>query len=133
MRFDEALDVCEDWDLWLALTISLGYRVLFIDQVTCVYHQVPGETGLVSSAQLVSPSRFSVARDYVQAKWSARDPLAREYREWMTAMEALRSDLIARNARMPNLLFDEILAYVHDRMSRDQSPDYGDIGQFFSK
>ncbi len=131
VRFDEALDVCEDWDLWLALTNSLGYRVLFVDQVTCVYHQMPAVAGLVSGAQQMSPSRFSVARDYVQAKWPATDPLARAYREWMTSVERMRSDLIAQNACMPNLLFDEILAYIHCRMSRGQLPDYGDIGQFF--
>jgi glycosyltransferase involved in cell wall biosynthesis len=131
VRFDEALDVCEDWDLWLALTIALGYRVLFVDKITSVYHQVPDVSGLVAGAQLVSPSRFSLARDYIQAKWPAGDPLVRAYREWMIALEWSRSELIARNRRMPNLLFDEILGYLHERMSREQPADYADIGQFF--
>lgn len=131
VRFDEALDVCEDWDLWLALTIAMGYRVLFVDEITSVYHQVPDAAGLVAGAQLVSPSRFSVARDYIQVKWPASDPLVLAYREWMIALERFRSDLIARNQRMPNLLFDEILGYLHERMSREQLPNYADIGQFF--
>lgn len=133
VRFDPALDVCEDWDLWLALTTSLGYRVQFVDRVTSVYHQVPAISGLVSSAQLVAPSRFSAAREYIQAKWPARDPLASAYREWMTALEHARSELIMRNVRLPNLLFDEILAYLHPQMSREQQPDYDAIGQLLSR
>ncbi|MGH8902898.1 MAG: glycosyltransferase family 2 protein [Egibacteraceae bacterium] len=131
VRFDEALDVCEDWDLWLALTIVLGYRVLFVDKITSIYHQVPDMAGLVAGAQFVSPSRFSVARDYIQAKWPADDPLVLTYREWMIALERFRSDLIAKNRRMPNLLFDEILRYLHERMSREQPAEYADIVQFF--
>ncbi|MGH4006714.1 MAG: glycosyltransferase family 2 protein [Pseudonocardiaceae bacterium] len=131
VRFDEALDVCEDWDLWLALTIVLGYRVLFVDEITSVYHQVPDVAGLVTGAQLVSPSRFSIARDYIQGKWPVGDPWVLAYREWMIALERFRSDLIARHRRMPNLLFDEILCYLYERMSREQLPNYADIGQFF--
>jgi glycosyltransferase involved in cell wall biosynthesis len=131
VRFDETLDVCEDWDLWLALTISLGYRPLFIDDVTSVYHQVPDVPGLVARAQQVSPSRFALARDYIQAKWPARDPLVCAHREWMVAFERRRSELIASHQPMPNLLFDEVLAYVHGRMSREQAPDQADLGQFF--
>jgi len=131
VRFDEALDVCEDWDLWLALTITLGYQVLFVDEITSIYHQVPDVAGLVAGAQLVSPSRFSVARDYIHAKWPAGDPLVLAYREWMIALERYRSDLIARSRRMPNLLFDEILGYLHEQMRREQVANYADISQFF--
>jgi glycosyltransferase involved in cell wall biosynthesis len=131
VRFDEALDVCEDWDMWLALTIALDYRVQFVEKITSVYHQVPDVAGLVSGAQLVSPSRFSVARNYIQARWPSSDPLVLDYREWMLELEQFRSDLIARDRRMPNLLFDEILGYLHERLSRDDSPDHTDIGRFF--
>jgi glycosyltransferase involved in cell wall biosynthesis len=131
IRFDERLEVCEDWDLWLALTISLGYRALFIDEVTSVYHQVPQVPGLVASALQLSPSRFALARDYIHAKWPADDPLVCAHRQWMVALERRRSDVIARNQPLPNLLFDEVLAYVHDRMSREQPPEHDDLGQFF--
>ncbi|MGH3923243.1 MAG: glycosyltransferase family 2 protein, partial [Pseudonocardiaceae bacterium] len=132
VRFDEALDVCEDWDMWLALTIALDYRVQFVEKITSIYHQVPDVAGLVSGAQLVSPSRFSVARDYIQARWPASDPLVRDYRKWMLELEQFRSDLIARDRRMPNLLFDEILGYLHERLSRDDPPNHADIGRFFA-
>jgi hypothetical protein len=131
VRFDESLDVCEDWDLWLALTIELGYRVSFIDKITSVYHQVPDEPGLVADAQLVVPSKFSVARDYIQAKWQATDPVVLMYREWMNVLERHRSDLIARERRMPNLLFDDILIYLQQRILSGESAEYRDIAKFF--
>src|SRR5262249_7770950 len=97
VRFDETLDVCEDWDLCRARTVSLGYGVRFVAKITSVYHQVPDVPGLVARAQLVSPSRFSPARDYINAKWPADDPLVLGYREWMIALERFRSGLIAKS------------------------------------
>lgn len=130
VRFDTSLAVCEDWDLWLALTRLLDYRVSFIDRVTAIYHQVRDVTGLVSGAQLESPSKFSLARMYINSKWPSGDPLVVAYREWMVALERRRDQLIARQQRMPNLLFDQILRYLHGKMSRRELPDHGDIGQF---
>jgi glycosyltransferase involved in cell wall biosynthesis len=133
VRFDQRLDVCEDWDLWLALTSSLEYRVRFVDQLTSIYHQVRDEPGLVARGQVAAPSRFQLAREYVQAKWPTHDEFAAAYREWMSALERHRSALIAGNRRMPNLLFDDILTYVHGRMSRGEWPDHSDIGEFFEE
>lgn len=132
VRFDETLNVCEDWDLWLALINTLGYRVRYIDKVTTVYHQVPEAAGLVAEAQQVSPSPFATAREYIQTKWRTADPLVLVYRQWMTALERVRSDLIASEQRMPNLLFDDILKYLHGRVSRERPPEYADIEQFFA-
>ncbi len=132
VRFDEALSVCEDWDLWLALTGDPGYRVRFLNEITSVYHRVPEASGLVAGAHLAAPSGFSLARDYIQAKWPAEDPAVVAYRDWMNAFEQFRSDLIARGRRMPNLLFDEILQYLHAAMACDRLADYADISQFFA-
>jgi glycosyltransferase involved in cell wall biosynthesis len=131
VRFDESLEVCEDWDLWLALTITLGYQVMFVDKITCIYHQVPTVAGLVAGAQLVSPSKFELTRAYMNEKWRSEDSLVLAYREWMNALERFRSDLVASEQRMPNLLFDKILAYLHERMTREELPEHADISQFF--
>ncbi len=131
VRFDASLTVCEDWDLWLALTTILGYRVAFVDKVTSIYHQVSEVTGLVSGAQLESPSKFALARTYINAKWPSADPVVVAYREWMGALERHRDDLIARRRRMPNLLFDAILDYLHGRISHGEWPDHADIARFF--
>lgn len=130
-RFDERLEVCEDWDLWLALTAGLGFRAAFVDSVTSVYHQVPAVSGLVAGAQLESPSKFDVARDYINAKWPSSDPLVSDYRGWMAELERHRSNLIAGHRRMPNLLFDDILSYLYERISRRLPADSRDIGSFF--
>jgi glycosyltransferase involved in cell wall biosynthesis len=131
VRFDEALDVCEDWDLWLALMNTLQYRVLFIDKITSVYHQVvPGTPCLVANARLVSPSPFLLARNYIQNKWPSDDPLVLAHRDWMVSLEQLCSDFIASTGSMPKLLFDDALQYLHRRMSRQQTPDPEDISLF---
>jgi glycosyltransferase involved in cell wall biosynthesis len=131
VRFDESLVVCEDWDLWLTLTIALGYRVSFVNRLTTIYHQVPDASGLVAEAQTTSPSKFELARDRINAKWRSADPLVLAYRDWMVALEQFRSDLIAHHRRMPNLLFDSILAYLHDRLTHEKPPEYADISRFF--
>lgn len=131
VRFDETLEVCEDWDLWIALTETLGYRVLFADTIATIYHQVPDVVGLVASAQLTSPSKFELTRDYIYDKWPSDDPLVLAYRQWLIAFERYRSDLIAQNRPMPNLLFDEILNYLHARISHEKKADYADISRFF--
>jgi glycosyltransferase involved in cell wall biosynthesis len=131
VRFDESLEVCEDWDIWIALTHTLGYRVAFVDEIATIYHQVPDVVGLVASAQLTSPSKFEVARDYIYAKWPSNDPFVLTYREWLIAFERFRSDLIAKKRPMPNLLFDEVLGYLHSRISKEEKADYADISRFF--
>jgi glycosyltransferase involved in cell wall biosynthesis len=132
VRFDESLPVCEDWDIWIALSETLGYRVAFVDRIETIYHQVPDVVGLVASGQLTSPSQFELARDYIYAKWPSEDPIVLAYREWLIAFERFRSDLIARNRPMPNLLFDEILNYLHPRISLEEPADYADISSFFN-
>jgi len=131
VRFDEALEVCEDWDIWIALTETLAYRMSFVNKIATIYHQVPEEVGLVASAQRTSPSKFELARDYIYAKWPSDDPLVLTYRKWLIALERFRSGLIAKNRAMPNLLFDEILRYLHRRISHEKSADYADISRFF--
>jgi glycosyltransferase involved in cell wall biosynthesis len=132
VRFDEALAVCEDWDLWIALIDTLGYRVSFVDKIATIYHQVPDIVGLVAGAQLTIPSKFELARDYIYAKWPSDDPLVLTYREWLIAFERFRSDLIARKRPMPNLLFDEVLRYIHGRISHEEKANYADISRFFA-
>ena len=131
VRFDESLEVCEDWDLWMALTNSLGYRVSFVDKITTIYHQVADVAGLVSGGQLISPSKFELARDYIYAKWPSDDPFVLTYRDWLIAFERFRSELIARKRPMPNLLFDKVLRYLHRRISNEEKADYADFGRFF--
>jgi hypothetical protein len=78
IRFDEALEVCEDWDIWIALTQTLDYRMSFVNKIATIYHQVPDVVGLVASAQHTSPSKFDLARDYIYAKWPSDDRISDE-------------------------------------------------------
>lgn len=131
VRFDPALTVCEDWDMWLALTRGLGFGAGYGRLTTSVYHQIPGEQGLVARAQRRSPSEFTQARRYIYDKWPESSPVAAVFRSWMLRFEAARDELIAAGRPMPNLLFDSILDYVRARMGERAPPDDADIARFF--
>jgi hypothetical protein len=75
VRFDESLSHCEDWDMWIALTSTLGYGATCVGEVTTIYLQIAGVDGLVAAAQQVTPSPFSVVRERMYAKWPVDDPL----------------------------------------------------------
>ena len=131
IRFDESLIACEDWDMWISLATLFQQRVHFVDKITCIYHQIPDVRGVVVDAQETSPTKFSLARDAIHEKWPSTDPLVLEHRRWLLSFEQYRSDLVAEYHRMPNLLFDEVLGYLHDRIRRERSADYRDIVRFF--
>ncbi|HEY0449369.1 glycosyltransferase [Actinophytocola sp.] len=44
LRFDPALRVGEDWDLWLRLARGHGYRFGHLDRVGVVYHRIPAHS-----------------------------------------------------------------------------------------
>lgn len=130
-RFDASLAVCEDWVMWLALTVALGYRARLLDSLTTIYHQVPGTTGMVAKAQLKTPSEFAVARDVIYRKWPADDPIITSFRAWLTQFELTRDGLIADGRSMPNVLFDAVLQYLHSNLNQGTTPAVADIDQFF--
>ncbi|MGY2028991.1 glycosyltransferase family 2 protein [Nocardia gipuzkoensis] len=133
VRFDESLSLCEDWDMWLALTRELDFPVSFDDDMTTIYHQIEGEDGLVVDGQATVPSPFSVVRQQIYSRWCAiDDELVVRYRDWFTAFENYRNELIARAAPMPRQLFDSVLRHSYWRFAEGIEPDYGAIPEFFA-
>lgn len=133
VRFDESLSHCEDWDLWIALRKRLGYRFRFVDDITSVYHQVPGTPGLVAAGQSSVPSPFTVARNRIHAKWPSDDPQTRACRVWLDALEVHRNAHISAGREVPVNLFDRVLRYLHDRFSQGGVADLGTIAAFFEE
>ncbi|HEY9789517.1 MAG TPA: glycosyltransferase [Candidatus Obscuribacterales bacterium] len=127
IRFDERLEVCEDWDMWIALTGI--YKGMFVDKITCVYHQVKGFQGLVSTG--ATTNKFAFATEHIQAKWPSDDPVVIASRAWMSHMEEYRCGLV-RDGRPVNFFFDDVLKYLYSRISRQQLPDRADIPGFFA-
>ncbi|MET9025952.1 glycosyltransferase family A protein [Nocardia sp. NPDC004168] len=133
VRFDERLSLCEDWDMWLALTHELAYPVAFEDAVTTIYHQIEGEGGMVVDGQATVPSPFSVVRQEVYSRWSATDDeLVVRYRDWFTAFENYRNELISRASPMPRQLFDSVLRQSYWRFAEGIEPDFDEIPTFFA-
>ncbi len=131
VRFDEAMTHCEDWDMWLALTRTLGMSAVFVSELTSVYHQPSGGTGLVAQAQLTVPSPFSVARERIYRRWPTDDPVVLEYRSWFNEFENFRNQSIANGRPIPHQLFDTVLSAVYLRFTQSLPPDYAAIPGLF--
>src|SRR5437879_807514 len=123
VRFDESLTHCEDWDLWLALRLDLRYEVTFVDRLTSIYHQVPRSAGLVAQAQTSVPSPFTIVRERLHAKWPTADDYVLAYREWLTAFESYRNQVIADRRAIPTHLFDRVLRYLYRKFSSGDHAD----------
>jgi hypothetical protein len=132
VRSDEAFLHCEDWDLWLALTRTLNYRIAFTDDLTSIYHQIPGTTGVVLDAQLTTPTPFTVATAQLYAKWRSSDPLVTAHRQWSKKFDTHRDERIAHRQSIPPHIYDRVLQYLHGPFTRGEAPDPAVIPELFN-
>ncbi|WP_181143673.1 glycosyltransferase family 2 protein [Streptomyces cinnamoneus] len=112
VRFDEEMTHCEDWDLWLSLRRTAGYEFAFLDDITCVYHQVPRPSA-VFSAYLTSPTPFTRARAHLYEKWPDPHPLVRSYREWFRRFDARLDARIEREQPVPPHVYELAVRGLH--------------------
>ncbi|HVE51623.1 MAG TPA: glycosyltransferase [Casimicrobiaceae bacterium] len=75
VRYDEALDIHDDWDF--VLQLSEQARFVYVDQCTFRWHSDIGTSGGGGVGNF-DPDKFQRQRDYVLAKWA---PRTREYVE----------------------------------------------------
>jgi glycosyltransferase involved in cell wall biosynthesis len=113
VRFDNEMDHCEDWDLWLALTDRLGFRLTTSKEISAVYHQIPGNSGQVARAQADVPTAFSIVRQRIYSKWHSDSPLVGIYRSWLSEFEEVRNRCLSKGMVMPTQLFDTVLHYLN--------------------
>jgi glycosyltransferase involved in cell wall biosynthesis len=132
MRFDESLSLCEDWDMWIALSHRLGHRGAFVDELTTVYHQVPEVTGLVEQALESTPSPFSVVRERIYRKWPTKLARVIEYRQWFTDFEHHRNRHIAAGRPIPNRMFDHVLSRLYTGFTNGETLDRRTIPELFA-
>ncbi|MCY0940171.1 MULTISPECIES: glycosyltransferase family 2 protein [Streptomyces] len=112
VRFDEQMNHCEDWALWLALRHTLGYRFAFLGEITSVYHQVPHPSA-VSSAYLASPTPFTRARACLYETWPSSDPLVRTYRDWFRRFDARLDARIRHGRPIPAHIYEHAVRGLH--------------------
>lgn len=84
----------------------------FVNEVTSVYHQVPGASGLVTGAQGTA-AVFSQARRIVEAKWPSDDGAVRDYRRWFKEFEHQRDERAALSRPIRDRIFEDVLRYIH--------------------
>ncbi|HMI98972.1 MAG TPA: glycosyltransferase family A protein [Gaiellaceae bacterium] len=132
VRFDETLAVCEDWDLWIALQMQLGYSASFVDELTSIHHRVPGSRGLIATAQTVAPTPLSRARAQIHEKWKTTDRQVAAHRAWLAEFEAYRNERISLGLPVPKHLFDTVLRHLHGCFARGDCADYAAISRLFT-
>lgn len=113
-RFDVRMSHCEDWDMWLRLRRTLGYRFAFLGECTSVYHQVPHRRGVVSSAYQASPTPFTLARARVYRTWPAPDAGTAGYRDWFTRFDQRLDALITSGQPVPPHLYEHAVRMLHE-------------------
>ena len=67
VRYDEALDIHDDWDF--VLQLSEHTRFAFVDQVTFRWHSDIGTSGGGGVGNF-DPAKFQTQRNYVREKWA---------------------------------------------------------------
>ncbi|WP_019984957.1 MULTISPECIES: hypothetical protein [unclassified Streptomyces] len=112
---------CEDWDLWLALRRTLGYRFAFLGETTSVYHQLPHPSA-VSTAYLTSPTPFTRARARLYEKWPAADPLVTRYRDWFRNFDARLDSHIKHGHPIPPHVYEQAVRSLHPHFTTSAPP-----------
>ncbi|MET9713190.1 glycosyltransferase family A protein [Nocardiopsis alba] len=131
VRFDEELDHCEDWDLWLALSEAFDGAFLNLGEITSIYHQVPSFDGTVAGAYRSTPTAFTLARRHVYRKRPSEHPRVLAYREWLTRFDQRLDSLISTGAQPPGHIFDRALGCMTSAFSRGLPPGENWLDELF--
>jgi glycosyltransferase involved in cell wall biosynthesis len=123
VRFDEQMSHCEDWDMWLRLRRTLGYRFAFLGECTSVYHQVPHRHSVVASAYQASPTPFTLARARLYDTWPAPDTRTAGYRDWFTRFDHRLDALITRSRPVPGHLYERAVRILHEHFTAGAPAD----------
>ncbi|WP_462188757.1 MULTISPECIES: glycosyltransferase family 2 protein [unclassified Frankia] len=111
-RFDETLQHCEDWAMWLTLYAE-GYRFAYTGACSSVYHQVPGAAGTVAAAYRRSPTPFTLAHRRIYAAWPADDPLVVGYRRWIAEFDERLDAAIEYDRPVPPHAFEHAVRTLY--------------------
>ncbi|WP_166793645.1 glycosyltransferase [Frankia sp. B2] len=111
-RFDETLEHCEDWAMWLTLHTQ-GYRFAYTGACTSVYHQVPGAAGTVAAAYRRSPTPFTLAHRRIYATWPADDPQVASYRRWIAEFDDRLDVAIEHDRPVPQHAFEHAIRTIY--------------------
>lgn len=113
-RFDPALPVVEDWDMWLRL-VRGGARVTHIPAVGRIYHRARSADSLTADADesLAAFRTFYDAYRTVCARWPVPDGSRQaRYRDHMILMHEMVCAHLAEGDELPHLYYERILGVL---------------------
>jgi glycosyltransferase involved in cell wall biosynthesis len=122
VRFDETLEHCEDWAMWLALH-GQGYRFAYTGACTSVYHQVAGAAGTVAAAYRHSPTPFTLAHRRIYAAWPATDARVADYRRWISEFDDRLDAAIEHGQPAPPHAFEHALRTLYPAFTAAATAD----------
>ncbi len=131
IRFDPDFKCCEDWDLWFSLYKKLGYKLKYVDNITCIYHLQVKQKGMLNEAQIISPTPFTIARQQFYKKWPSENKKINKYRQWFSEFEKYRDNLITEGQQISPYLFDRILKFTYDKFINDEEISLDVMLSFF--
>jgi len=106
-RFDEELEICEDWDFWLQLAQYADFN--YVNQVSAVY-RCSGESGVGPGEALVDNDLLARSRERVIEKWKSRWTAA-DINKMLKAHESQAENRVKRDLqRVIKELQDQIAA-----------------------
>ncbi|WP_052711223.1 glycosyltransferase family A protein [Pseudofrankia sp. DC12] len=129
-QFDETLQHCEDWAMWLTLHAQ-GYRFAYTGACTSVYHQVQGASGTVAAAYQRSPTPFTLARRRLYASWPASDPRVAGYRRWITEFDGRLDVAIERGQPVPRHAFEHAIRTLYPAFTTAAQADLAHLDMLF--
>ncbi len=115
-RFDSALPVCEDWEMWLRLTRGHGYRTARVPDIGVIYHRVKDNGSLTAEADdsLEDFLPFYDSYRKICERWPVpENSRVQLYRHFMIEMHELVCAHLAAGDSLPHLYYERILRVLH--------------------
>ena len=112
-RFDESLDIYEDWDFWLQLSRLSSFSHL--DEITAVYRS----TGNSGASPLAEEQSVQIARGKIFEKWknvwSGQE--VNELLAYVSHIQDLKISTLQENSNLSNQSQLDLIEIIHDNQT----------------
>ncbi|MGH8877707.1 MAG: glycosyltransferase family 2 protein [Stackebrandtia sp.] len=109
--FDRHLPALEDWDFWLRLVRTYGYRFDHVDEPTVVYHRVPDQASMSGSTvnDAAALTDFGTLAQRLWRRWPATTTRAAHFRAYIGVMYWHALGLLATGRPVADLYYQRCL------------------------
>jgi len=120
-RFDTALPVEEDWDMWLRLSRAHGMRFVRVPERTVIYHRLRSLVSMTTDPATGTGGRMAAFRanhQRLMERWPvAAGSLAEEYRAHLMMAYDLGAAQIASGRRLSHFYYERVLRALYESLT----------------